>query len=267
MISRKEYNALKEAGINFLAIARKHLTDQEIDALGFEEVVYKDAKEGSGYANFSSFLWWHENTGGNVHEFAQRNIDILQDYDKLILEGARLHNKYVFLGTNAGQKAKGVPYEHFEMFQRRNTPSPYKYKTALIETENFELLNEIEGSYMTDLIKGFPTSYGPDIEKKIKEVGKSLEMDKKEIDSLRLRFVKVFEEILLNELSVFDTPTETIVCMGSKSSTLAKYIRLTNLEDKYNIVFVDHYTASGSYERRANSLKRIYTKEKSSYSE
>lgn len=280
-ITKEQYQALKETGLNFETVAKKYLTESEIKAIPFQEVLSLKPEEGGSFANYSSFAYWIDQKKKKAHEEAAANIEVLQDWDKLQAENATLRSGFVLLGVNAGAKgmdlkiAEGTEtLEHFEMFQirsiksgerRQGIPSPIKYKNALIQNEaGKEFYDQVvSGTYMTDFIKGFPTSYGPDIREHLNEAIKKLNYNKSQGEELYNKFSKLFGEILKNELDVLGAKTHTLVVMGKnpKQNIVNEFLRRSGLDKEFRIVNISHYSGSPSYKGLAEELKEAFTTE------
>ena len=278
-ITKEQYQALKETGLNFETIAQKYLTENEIEAIPFQKVLYLKPKEGGSYANYSSFAYWIDQKNMKAHEEAAANIEVLQDWDKLQSENATLRSGFVLLGVNAGAKgmdlkiAEGTEtLDHFEMFQirsiksgekRQGIPSPIKYKNALMQNEDDkEFYNQVvSGTYMTDFIKGFPTSYGPDIKGHLNEAINKLNYNESQGDEFYNRFCKLFGEILKNELDVLGGKTHTLVVMGKnpKQNIVNEFLKRSGLDKEFRIVNISHYSGSPSYTGLAEELKEAFT--------
>ena len=272
IITKEQYQALKETGLNFATIARKYLTESEIKAIPFQKVLSLEPEEGGSFANYSSFAYWIDQTGKKAHEEAAANIEVLQDWDKLQAEGATLRSGFVLLGVNAGAKgidlkaAEGTEtLEHFEMFQVRgqSIPSPIKYKNALMKNEDDkEFYNQaVSGTYMTDFIKGFPTSYGPDIKKAMNKAIDKLNYDKTQGEEFKNNFCKLFGEILKNELDLLGGKTHTLIVMGKnpKQSIVNDFLRRSGLDKEFRIVNISHYSGTPKSTALAEELKEAFT--------
>lgn len=281
-ITKEQYQALKETGLNFEMIAKKHLTDDEIKALPFQKVLSLNPKEGGSFANYSSFAYWIDQMKTDAYEEAAANIAVLQDWDKLQAANATLRSGFILLGVNAGAKgmdlkiAEGTEtLEHFEMFQirsilsdekRQGIPSPIKYKNALIRNEDDKKFYDqvVSGTYMTDFIKGFPTSYGPDIKKLLNKAIEQLNYNKSQGEEFYNNFSKLFAEILRNELNLLGAQTHTLVVMGKnpKQNIVNEFLERSGLDKEFRIVNISHYSGSPSYEELAEELKDAFTTEK-----
>lgn len=275
-IIKEQYEALKENGLNFKEVASKYLTDAEIEVIGFQETLYLTPKEGGSFANFSSFAYWGDHQEKTIYEEAKKNVETLQNWGELNNKHVKLHADYVFLGVNAGAKGMGLKgietFEHFEMFQIRSIktengfkgiPSPIKYKNALIKTGNEEFyLNNVQGTYMTDFIKGFPTDYGPSIMKVLKEVKEKLDYTDEQWNTFYNNFCKLFGDILETELSLLGGNTHTLIVMAKnpETSLLNKFIKESGLDKKYKIVNISHYSGSPSSETLTKELINAFSK-------
>ncbi|WP_277674254.1 hypothetical protein [Piscibacillus halophilus] len=280
-ITKEQYQTLKETGLNFETIAKRYLTESEIKAIPFQKVLSLKPEEGGSYANYSSFAYWKDQPKLKAHEEAAANIELLQDWDKLQAENATLRSGFVLLGVNAGAKgidlkaAEGTEtLDHFEMFQvrsiqsgerRQGIPSPIKYKNALMQNEgDKEFYNQVvSGTYMTDFIKGFPTSYGPDIKKAMNAAIDKLNYNKTQGEEFYNNFCKLFGEILKNELDVLGGKTHTLVVMGKnpKQNIVNDFLRRSGLDKEFKIVNISHYSGSPSSKGLAEELKEAFKTE------
>lgn len=275
-ITRDEYQAIKNTGLNFKEISQKHLTKDELKHLKFQKVLGLKASEGGSFANYSSFAHWHDQ-GGDVLKAQEKSLKLIQDWDILQSLGVNLRADRVFLGVNAGAKgfdikkeAGSETFDHFEMFQLRTIPGEngerdgipcaFKYQRAFVnyDQEHKDFYNEhIRGAYITDFVKGMPTDYGNEIEKLLKAVQADLNYTDQEYDDLFKRFAKLFGEILKNELKALGDRTHTLIVMGFEGCVVNKLIKESGLDKKYNIKNVPHYSGTPKYEDLRVILKEI----------
>lgn len=273
-ITKNQYESLKLHDLNFEKTADKYLTKEEITAIGFQETLYLTAEEGGSYANFSSFAYWENRNIKQAFYEARENLKVLQSWNLLQEENGQLRAGYVLLGVNAGAKGMGIKgietFEHFEMFQLRSLkdndnykriPNAIRYKNALIKTGNEKFYNEVvSGTYMTDFIKGFPTNYGPDIPKKIKEIGRELNYTEDQSETFYTNVCKLFGEILVNELALLGGQTHTLVVMGKNKETnvVNEFLRRSGLDEQYKVTNISHYSGSPTHIELANEIIQAF---------
>ncbi len=276
-ITRNEYEAVKNTGLNFTEISEKYFSKKELDVLNFQKVLNLTAKEGGSFANYSSFASWYD-IGSNAKTAQEKSLEIMQDWGELEKSDVRLRADYVFLGVNAGAKGFDIKkefgeetFDHFEMFQLRTIPDEngkgegipcaFKYQRAFTtyDEEYEKFFNEhIRGSYMTDFVKGLPTDFGPDVELKLKDVQDKLSYTADEYEDLFDRFSLAFGEILESELRVLGDRTRTLIVMGAEGCIVNQLIERSNLDEKYQVKNVPHYSGSPTYEKLRKTLKNIY---------
>lgn len=275
VITKKEYQALKENGLNFQEVAKKYLTDTELKEINFLETLNFKPEEGGSFANFGSFAYWKNSTHKKAFDQANENIQLLQDWDKIQEENVELKAGYVLLGVNAGLKGMNLKelesFEHFEMFQIRSlkknnkstaVKSPIRYKNALINTGNEVFYNEVvSGTYMTDFIKGLPTPYGPDIKKNLKKITANLKYSNAQFKTFYSNFCKLFGEILNTELQLLGGKTHTLIVMGKNPKTciVNEFLKESGLDQQYNVVNISHYSGSPKQVDLVEELKNAYS--------
>lgn len=279
-IFKEQYEALKEKGLDFKNLSEKHLTKEEIDAIKFQDPLYYKPEEGGSFANFSSFAYWKDSEKKNVSEQVEETITILQSWEQLQENEVNLHADHILLGVNAGsfgiEGKEGESFRHFEMFQIRSNvkdgklrgiPSPIKYKNALCNNGEAELyLQKLQGAYMTDFIKGFPTRFGGDIKKNLKEYVEDIHKTKEEFDEFYTRFCNLFGEILENELNLLKDQTklnsekQTLIIMGKNPLTcvINDFLKRSKLDEKYDIINIPHYSSPVKQSTIVESFKTVF---------
>lgn len=281
-ISKEQYQSLKETGLNFKNIAKKYLTESEIKAIPFEDVLYLTPEEGGSFANFSTFAYWKDIKKNLAYEEYLANLEVLQDWNKLEAENAKLRSGFVLLGVNAGAKGQELKktegnetFGHFEMFQIRSIktdkgyqgiPSAIKYKNALTQKNEEDFYNKVvSGTYITDFIKGFPTNFGPDIKNTLKEAKEELKYNEIQGEEFYNNFCKLFGEILKNELELLGDKTHTLVVMAKdpKKSIINEFLERSNLDKEFRIVNISHYSGSPNYEELKEELKKAFKSDQS----
>lgn len=241
MLNKNQYEALKNTDLGFKEIYLDYITLEEYKELGFESSMMKTAEEGGSFANYSSFFYYKPETPGlSAADLAFENSEYLRDWKRMQEDDVKLYEHgIVMIGANAGNKAKGVTYDHFEMFQSRaGTSSQVRsYKNALERHDKEYIYHDmLKGAYLTDFFKGLPSATASELQKNI------LDSDKRangKTTDLFDRMLALFEVILEKELSILGN-VEHIIVMGKSFYNL--FIRYTNLEDKYQVHTVDHYS-------------------------
>lgn len=277
-ISKEQYESLKTTGLDFEKLSKKHLLEEEIEAIKFQAPLYYSPENHGSFANFSSFAYWKDSEKKKASEQAEETIEILQSWEQLQENEVSLHADYILLGVNAGlfgvEGKEEETFRHFEMFQIRSVlkegkvrgiPSPIKYKNALINNGEEELYSQkLKGMYMTDFIKGFPTRFGGDIKKNLKLYVKDLYPKNADFEKFYTKFCQLFGEILENELNLLKNPeaskSQTLVIMGKnpKTCVINDFLKRSELDKKYNIINIPHYSAPVKHTVIVESFKKVF---------
>lgn len=277
-ISKEQYESLKTTGLDFEKLSNKYLTKEEIKAISFQTTLSNSPENHGSFANYSSFAYWKDSEKKKASEQAKETIEILQSWEQLQENEVSLHADYILLGVNAGSFGmdgkEEETFEHFEMFQIRSVlkegkvrgiPSPIKYKNALINNGEEELYSQkLKGMYKTDFIKGFPTRFGGDIKKNLKLYVKDLHPKNADFEKFYTKFCQLFGEILENELNLLKDPeaskTQTLVIMGKnpKTCVINDFLKRSELDKKYNIINIPHYSAPVKHTVIVESFKKVF---------
>lgn len=279
-INQKQYQALKETGLNFEELSEQYLTKKEIQAINFSPSLTFPAEKGGSFANFSSFLKFEEKPK-DAGESSKKSIKLLQNWDALQKENIELRVGYVLLGINAGtkgiEKLGRSAFEHFEMFQiRSRTRSPVKYQNAFLNTGNAKFyVEKVCGTYITDFVKGYPTATGAELMADREKIAvKILGYNEEEKKDFNKRFSQLFGHLLENELELLGGETHTLVVMGHKDNEVFTFLEELGFNKKidthvilnpnaknpkrYKVKRVPHYSSRGSQSMLREQIEEAF---------
>lgn len=232
-------------------------------------VVMIGANAGTGAKDlsFEHFENFHNLGGAVIKKYSNsftNEVDFYVRTEKEILDQSLLEEYGLKKISNRDKKG----------FIRYNK---YKDEEAL-KSDNDFFKSCISGSYLTDLVKGLPTTDSKELSDYIKKSAgklydgsdkykrqyKSLSAYKKDFEK---RFASALADILTEEFSALEYLTHTLVIMNSKSSTfINNMLELGGFREKYkeksgidiNIRRVNHYTSSTPQHIWRYQLEEVY---------
>lgn len=241
-ISKNQYNQLKTEGFGIEKAAQDLGLQETFDAMPIESL----ALEGS-ISKLSSFATWPLPQGDSWDKVDMRKVmtnshNHLLNWDGYVT-GQRdtlLHSGVVMLGVNAGTGGTEYQFDDFEIFHD-NITGPHKAASNIKKYLPDLMSTVLNGSYLTDVYKGLPTSDASALTKEFKKWAANANLDYKEF---RDNVDKIFAQVLINELSIVGIPKYFII-MGSEKSIVNRVLDAHPTLQSIERLYLIHYSSSG----------------------
>ena len=179
------------------------------------------------YGHMASWAIWKKLDSTQKPKFGMGDISFFDSPETL-----QLNPNIVLVGLNISRKIE-IPFGNFH--PQYSTAHDYKIRYALENTM-------FSGAYMTDIIKSFEQKFSTNV---MSYLRKNPEFEKENIKS--------FEE----ELEFIGSSKPILIAFGNDCFNILN----KNLEDKYTIYKVPHYSSCVNKEQLRNMFEEISKKE------